>query len=178
MSSGSKRPWLENVCAFWWRVQSFLWSVVVAGVVISLVSSWLIAKQWDMHGTPIGWSIAHPIVLALGGALLLLQTVGAFWIHQRGSSPSLSSAALLLQQREQAVLQACGEIEKTQPGQFQSVATLLQRLQDRYAAQDVVDTLEYLKERGEVELLVPFGGTTKGSFRLTPRGKRALALLT
>lgn len=179
MSSVSKRSWRGNVCVLWWRGQSILWSVVLAGVAINLVSSWLTTKQWDVSGTPFGWLLIHPIVLVVGSVLLILQTIGAFWIHRRGKSSDLSSASLRLRQREQAVLRACVDIEQAQPGpQLPSVATLLHVLQDHYTVQDVVDTLEYLKEQGEVELFQPFGGAEAWSFRLTPQGKRARALLT
>ena len=179
MSSVSKRSWLENVCVLWWRGQYILWSVVLAGVAINLVSSWLTAKQWDVSGTPFGWVLVHPIVLVVGSVLLILQTIGAFLIHRRGRSSSLSSASLRLQQREQAVLLACGDIEQAQPGpQLPPVAALLHVLQDRYAVQDIADTLEYLKEQGEVELFQPFGGAEAWSFRLTPQGKQAGELLT
>jgi hypothetical protein len=178
MFSVSKRPWRRNVCVLWWRGQSILWSVVLAGVAINLVSSWLTTKQWEVSGTPFGWLLVHPIVLVVGGVLLILQTIGAFWIHQHERFSSLSSASLRLQQREQAVLRACGDIEQAQSGpQLPSVATLLRALQDRYAIQDIVDTLEYLKEQGEIELVQPFGGAEAWSFRLTPQGKRARALL-
>lgn len=178
MSSVSKWSWRGNVCILWWHGQYILWSVVLAGVAINLVSSWLTTKQWEVSGTPFGWLLVHPIVLVMGGVLLILQTIGAFWIHQRERPSDLSSASLRLQQREQAILRACGDMEQAQPGpQLPSVATLLHALQDRYAIQDIVDTLEYLKEVGEVELVQPFGGAEAWSFCLTPQGKRARALL-
>src|SRR2546429_5278216 len=159
MSSVSKRSWRGNVCVLWWRGQSILWTVVLAGVAINLASSWLTAKRWDVSGTPLGLLLVHPIVLVVGSVLLILQTIGAVWIHRRGRSSGPSSASLRLQQREQAVLRACGDIEQGQPGpQFLSVATLLHVLQDRYAVQDIIDTLEYLKGQGEVELFQPYGG--------------------
>ena len=179
MSSVSKRSWLGNVCILWWRGQYILWSVVLAGVAINLVSSWLTTKQWDVSGTPFGWLLVHPIILVVGSVLLILQTIGAFLIHRRGRSSGLSSASLQLQQRERAVLRACGDIEQAQPGpQLPSVATLLHIFQDSYAIQEIVDTLEYLKEQGEVELFQSFGGAEAWSFRLTPQGKRARELLT
>jgi len=82
MSSVSKRSWLGNVCILWWRGQYILWSVVLAGVAINLVSSWLTTKQWDVSGTPFGWLLVHPIILVVGSVLLILQTIGAFLIHR------------------------------------------------------------------------------------------------
>ncbi len=186
MSSVSKRSWRGNVCVLWWRGQYILWSVVLAGVAINLVSSWLTTKQWDVSGTPFGWLLVHPIVLVMGSVLLILQTSGAFWIHRRGRSSGLSSASLRLQQREQAVLRACGDIEQAQPGpQLPSVATVLRVLQARYAVQDIVDTLEWLEQQGDVQLARSFADLERHhhyaeawSFRLTPQGKRARALLS
>jgi len=174
------------MCVLWWRGQSILWAVVLAGVAINLASSWLTAKQWDVSGTPLGRLLAHPIVLVVGSILLFFQTFGAFWTvrHRRSSDPS--SASLRLEQREQAVLRACGDIEQAQPGpQLPSVATVLHALQDRYAVQDIVDTLEWLEHQGNIQLVRVFADPQQHhhhaeawSFRLTPQGKRARALLS
>jgi len=179
MSSVSKRSWRGNVCVLWWRGQYILWGVVLVGVAINLVSSWLITKQWDVSGTPFGWLLAHPVVLVVGSVLLILQTIGAFWIDRHRRSFGPSSASLHLEQREQAILRVCGDIERAQPApELPSVGTLLHALQDRYTVQDVVDTLEWLEQRGDVQLVRVFGGAEAWSFRLTPQGKRARALLT
>ena len=66
-----------------------------------------------------------------------------------------------------------------------TVATVLHMLQDRYAVQDSVDTLEWLEQQGNVELVRSFADlelhhyhAEAWSFRLTPQGKRARALLS
>jgi hypothetical protein len=143
MSSVSKRPWREDVYVLWWRGQSILWLVVLAGVAINLASSWLTAKQWDVSGTPLGWLLAHPVVLVVGSILLIFQTLGAFWTVRHSRSSESSSASLLLEQREQTILRACGDIEQAQPGPQQH------------------------HHHAEA-----------WSFRLTPQGKRARALLS
>ena len=186
MSSVSKRSWREHVCDLWWRGQSILWAVVLAGVAINLASSWLTAKQWDVSGTPLGWLLAHPVVLVVGSILLICQTIGAFWTvrHRRPSGPS--SASLHLEQREQAILRVCDDIEQAQPGpQLPSVATVLHMLQGRYTVQDIVDTLEWLEHQGNLQLVRSFADPQRHhhraeawSFRLTPQGKRARALLS
>ncbi len=178
MSSVSKRSWSGKVCVLWWRGQYILWGVILTGVVINLVSSWLITKQWDVSGTPFGWLLVHPVVSTVGSVLLILQTIGAFWIDRQRRSSGPSSASLQLEQREQAILRVCSDIERAQPApELPSVGTLLQALQDRYTVQDVVDTLEWLERQGDVQLVRVFGGAQAWSFRLTPQGKRARALL-
>jgi hypothetical protein len=97
-------------------------------------------------------------------------------------NPTLSP----VEQREQTILLTCGDIERAQPGpQYPSVATLVHALQDKYAIQDVADTLEWLEQRGDVQLLRVFADPERHhhhieawSFSLTAQGKRKRALLT
>src|SRR5947207_3119809 len=176
MSLVSRRSWRKSVCVLWWRGQSILWAVVVAGVGINLASSWLTAKQWDISGTPLGWLLAHPVVLVVGCTVLIIQALGSFWTVRRGRSSNPSSASLHLEQREQTILRACGDIEQTLPGpQLPSVATVLHALKDRYAVQDIVDTLEWLEQQGNIQLARAFADpelhhhyAEAWSFYLTP----------
>lgn len=91
-----------------------------------------------------------------------------------------------VEQREQAVLLFCGDIQQAQLGpQYPSVATLVHALQDQYVVQDLADTLEWLEQQGDVQLFRSspdpeqhYHRIEAWSFSLTARGKRRRALLT
>ncbi len=179
MASDPKRRW-QNL---WWRGQAILWGGVILSIGGNLLYSWLTVKQWDVSGTPLGWLLANPVVLALGSILLLFQTLVAYWAT-RPESPSQASSPL--EQRDDVILRVCDELERAQPGpRLPSVGEVVQRLQTRYAVQDILDALEWLERQGDLELRRVFGNAQPGrhraeawSFRLTPQGKRARALMS
>ena len=65
--------------------------------------------------------------------------------------------------------------EQAQPEpQLPTVAAILPLLQNRYSQQNIMDTLEYFHEIGDIRLLKVFGGPLNWSIQLTPYGKRKL----
>src|SRR6266487_4805838 len=178
--SVSSPRWI-SFCSRLWRLQGYIWGTVIIGLIINLVSTFLVAKRVDLTGAPLGWLITHPIFLSIGLLLILGQSALAFWGYKRGTATvhtSFSSSAQL-KKRDCDIIQAIGKAEQAQPGpKLPTIATLLHFLQNCYPQQDIIDTLKYFNEIGDIQLLQSFGDPLDWSFRLTPYGKRKLALLT
>ena len=166
-------------CAKLWHLQSYIWGTVILGLIVNLVSSFLTEKGGDLMGTPLGWLIIHPLFLTIGLLLILGQTVLAFWGNKRKrvTNRTILSSSTQLEQRDRDILKAIGKAVQAQPGpQLPTAAALRPFLQDRYPKQDIIDSLEYFHEIGDVRLFKAFGDPLNWSFQLTPTGKRKLIL--
>jgi hypothetical protein len=143
------------------------------------VSSFLTEKEFDLTGTPLGWLITHPLFLGIGLLFILGQTVLALWGNKRWmlTNHTFLSSSTQLEQQDRDIIQAIGKAMQAQSGpQLPAVAALLPLLQDHYSKKNIIETLEYFHEIGDIRLFKTFGDPLNWSFQLTPTGKRKLVL--
>src|SRR5262249_53331746 len=83
--------WWVRLCRWLWRGLLFVCGTLVLGVLVNVGSSWLITKNFDLAGTPLGWGMDHLWVmlflLFLLAMLTMLSWVGS---QQRPTSTPLS----------------------------------------------------------------------------------------
>ena len=169
--------WWVRFCSRLWHLQGYIWGTVILGLIINLASTFLTMKGFDLIDTPLEWLIIHPLFLGIGLLFILGQTALAIWGDKRsiGTVHATSSSSIQLEQRDRDIIQAIGKVEQAQPEpQLLTVAAILPLLQNRYSQQNIIDTLEYFHEIGDIRLLKVFGSPLNWSFQLTPYGKRKL----
>jgi hypothetical protein len=153
-------PWWISFCFRLRRLQCYIWGTVIIGLIKNLASTFLTTKGFDLIGTPLEWLITHPLFLGTSLLLVLGQTALAIWGNKQrtGTLHSPCSSSVLLEQRDSDIIQAIGKVGQAQPGpQLPTVADILPLLQNRYSEQNIIDTLEYFHERGDIRLLKVFG---------------------
>jgi len=94
MATGSSRKYRAWIRPFrhWWKPLARLWGVLLLGVIINVSSSWLITKNPDFRGTPLGWGVDHLwIILPLLFLLVLLTLLARLaWLQEQAALPASS----------------------------------------------------------------------------------------
>ncbi len=67
--------WRVRVCRAGWKVLLYVWGTLIVGMLVNIVSSWVIAKNFDLGGTPLGWGMDHLWAMLLLLFLLIVLTL-------------------------------------------------------------------------------------------------------
>src|SRR5260370_18734562 len=67
--------WRVRACRASLKVLLFVWGTLIVGVLVNVVSSWVIAKNFELGGTPLGWGVDHLWVMLLLLFLLIVLTL-------------------------------------------------------------------------------------------------------
>src|SRR2546421_1224426 len=98
MASGSRAPW-DGVLPRWirpfhrcWKPLTWIWGGLLFSAFINVGSSWLITKNLDIGGTPLGWGVDHPWITLPPLLLLVLLTLlaGLASLQEHATSPASS----------------------------------------------------------------------------------------
>src|SRR2546422_10597401 len=98
MASGSRLPrdfvlprWIRPFHCYW-KPLAWIWGGLLFGVFVNDGSSWLITKNLDIGGTPLGWAVDHPWITLPPLLLLMLLTLlaGLASLQDNAVSPALS----------------------------------------------------------------------------------------
>ncbi len=110
-----------------WRVLSFIWFVLVFGVLVNVGVTWLTAPRGAVffRNTPIGWLIEQPLLLGSVSSFLLLLTLGAF-LAQRKESQRKVISPTSYNDRMIKLTQALDDASKNVDGVLQEMAQIIQ----------------------------------------------------
>ena len=110
MASGSRSQrdfdfprWVRSLHRYW-KPLTWIWGVLLFGIVINAGSSWLITKNLDLRGTPLAWVVDHPwITLPLLFLLVLFTLLAGLTSSQEHAVTSVSALTLTPKQRLQFI---------------------------------------------------------------------------
>jgi hypothetical protein len=140
-----------------WRPLIWIWGGLLLGIAINTASTWLIAKNLDLSGTPLGWGANHPwITLPLLLLLVLLTLLSGLASLQENAISPPSLLTLTPKQRVQFVCGFEQEYSNRLASSLQGQVTLELHLQERT---DVIASSAHLVfhqlEIGDVSVLPP-----------------------
>ncbi len=80
-----------------WKPLTWIWGGFFFGAFVNIGSSWLITKNLDFGGTPVGWGMEHPWVVLPSLFLLVLLTLlaGLAWTQEQEHAFSPASSLTL-----------------------------------------------------------------------------------
>jgi NACHT domain-containing protein len=82
--STTSLSWRVRVCRASWKGLLFVWGTLILGILINVGSSWLITKNFDTGGTPLGWGVDHPwVMLPLLFLLVVLTLLSGLGSHEK-----------------------------------------------------------------------------------------------
>lgn len=74
LSFGNKPLWVQ-ICRWLWKPLQWLWTFIVFGAAINILSIWLTSKQFNLTGTPMGWLLDYLYVTVTLVVVLIVITV-------------------------------------------------------------------------------------------------------
>jgi hypothetical protein len=88
----------------YWKPLGWIWVAIFLSIFINVGSSWLMTKNFDMSGTPLGWGVDHPwITLTHLLLLVLLTLVAGLASSQVHATLPVPPIALTHKQRQQFI---------------------------------------------------------------------------
>ena len=95
--SAPSRRWWTHLWRWLWRGFGVLWSLIVAGIVVNVASTWLTSDKGLSPDSPVGLALRNlPFTIALGVILLLLTLLVGVLYHQSAAYNSQSASSLPL----------------------------------------------------------------------------------
>lgn len=73
--TAKSRRWWYTVCSWLQPVFRFIWLTLIVGLVVSVASTWLTTRGWNIDGTPLAWIWLHWFPLLVGSIGLLIFTI-------------------------------------------------------------------------------------------------------
>lgn len=130
-SGSTYRVWIRPF-RHWWKPLAWIWGALILGVIVNDGSSWLITKNFDISGTPLGWGIDHPWIMLPSLSLLgLLTGISGLAVFQERAVSPASPLTLTPKQRLQFIRGFQQEYPNRQTSSLQGQVTLDLHLQGR-----------------------------------------------
>lgn len=120
-----------------WRFLSFIWFVLVFGVLVNVGASWLTIPSGTnlFRDTPIGWIVDHSLLVGSVSFFLLLLTLGAFLAEREESRKKVVSPASY-NDRMRELTKSLDDASKNVDSVLQEMAQIIQ------AREKAITTLE------------------------------------